>query len=91
MKHFKHEYTMATQLSVNLLEEANGWNNTDGANDNRSWNCGWEGETDNSEVLKLRHRMIQNACAVLMCSRGTPMFFAGDEYGNTQYGNNNLL
>lgn len=82
---------MATQLSVNPLEEANGWNNTDGANDNRSWNCGWEGETDNSEVLKLRHRMIRNACAVLMCSRGTPMFFAGDEFGNTQYGNNNLL
>ena len=69
--------------------EANGWNNTDGANDNRSWNCGWEGETDNPEVLKLRHRMIRNACAVLMCSRGTPMFFAGDEFGNTQYGNNN--
>lgn len=69
--------------------EANGWNNTDGANDNRSWNCGWEGETDDPEVLKLRYRMIRNACAVLMCSRGTPMFFAGDEFGNTQYGNNN--
>ena len=54
--------------------EANGWNNTDGANDNRSWNCGAEGETDDPEVLSLRRRMIRNACAVLMCSRGTPMF-----------------
>ena len=69
--------------------EANGWNNTDGANDNRSWNCGAEGETDDPEVLSLRRRMIRNACAVLMCSRGTPMFLAGDEFGNTKLGNNN--
>ncbi|MBQ8232570.1 MAG: glycogen debranching enzyme [Lachnospiraceae bacterium] len=69
--------------------EANGWNNTDGANDNRSWNCGAEGETDDREVLNLRYRMIRNACAVLMCSRGTPMFLAGDEFGNSQSGNNN--
>ena len=69
--------------------EANGWNNTDGANDNRSWNCGTEGETDDPEVLSLRRRMIRNACAVLMCSRGTPMFLAGDEFGNTKFGNNN--
>lgn len=68
---------------------SNGWNNTDGANDNRSWNCGAEGETADPEVRKLRYRMIRNACAVLMCSRGTPMFLAGDEFGNTQYGNNN--
>ena len=69
--------------------EANGLNNTDGANDNRSWNCGAEGETDDPEVLSLRRRMIRNACAVLMCSRGTPMFLAGDEFGNTKFGNNN--
>lgn len=69
--------------------ECNGWNNTDGCNDNRSWNCGAEGDTNDPEVLKLRYRMIRNACAVLMCSRGTPMFLAGDEFGNTQYGNNN--
>ena len=69
--------------------EANGWNNTDGADDNRSWNCGAEGETDDKEVLSLRFRLIRNACAVLLCSRGTPMFLAGDEFGNTQYGNNN--
>ncbi len=68
---------------------ANGWNNTDGTDDNRSWNCGAEGETGDPEVLRLRYRMIRNACAILMCSRGAPMFFAGDEFGNTQYGNNN--
>lgn len=69
--------------------ENNGWNNTDGTNDNRSWNCGAEGDTSDPEVLKLRYRMIRNACALLMCSRGTPMFLAGDEFGNTQHGNNN--
>ncbi|MDE7015921.1 MAG: glycogen debranching protein GlgX [Kineothrix sp.] len=69
--------------------EANGWNNTDGSNDNRSWNCGVEGETDNKEVLSLRYRLIKNAVAVLMMSRGTPMFLAGDEFCNTQFGNNN--
>lgn len=69
--------------------QENGWGNTDGADDNRSWNCGAEGPTDDKEVLDLRFRMMRNACAVLMCSRGTPMFFAGDEFGNTQLGNNN--
>lgn len=69
--------------------EGNGWNNTDGSNNNLSWNCGAEGETGDPEVLRLRYRMIRNACAVLMCSRGTPMFLAGDEFGNTQFGNNN--
>ncbi len=69
--------------------ERNGWNNTDGSDDNRSWNCGAEGDTDNPEILSLRFRMMRNACAVLMCSRGTPMFLAGDEFGNSQSGNNN--
>ena len=69
--------------------EKNGWNNTDGANDNNSWNCGAEGDTDDPAVLALRHRMIRNAFATLMCSRGIPMFLAGDEYCNTQFGNNN--
>ncbi len=69
--------------------EANGWDNTDGACDNRSWNCGEEGPTDDPQVNRLRRQMIRNACAVLMCSRGSPMFFAGDEFGNTQFGNNN--
>ena len=69
--------------------EANGWNNTDGSDDNRSWNCGIEGETDNEEVLQLRRRLAKNAFTVLMLSRGTPMFLAGDEFLNTQFGNNN--
>ncbi len=69
--------------------EANGWNNTDGSDDNRSWNCGVEGETDNEEILTLRRRLVKNAAAVLMMSRGIPMFLAGDEFGNTQFGNNN--
>lgn len=69
--------------------EANGWNNTDGTDDNRSWNCGVEGETDNEEILTLRRRLVKNAAAVLMMSRGIPMFLAGDEFGNTQFGNNN--
>ena len=73
----------------NKHNEANGWDNTDGSNDNRSWNCGAEGDTDDPAVLSLRHRMIRNACAVLMCSRGTPMFLSGDEFGNTKFGNNN--
>ncbi|HIX14367.1 MAG TPA: glycogen debranching enzyme [Candidatus Hungatella pullicola] len=69
--------------------EANGWNNTDGANDNNSWNCGAEGETEEDEVLTLRERMRKNAFTLLLCSRGAAMFLAGDEFGNTQFGNNN--
>ena len=63
--------------------------NLDGSDDNRSWNCGAEGDTDQVMVVELRHRMMKNAFAVLLCSRGTPMFLAGDEFGNTQFGNNN--
>nr|MCR4717060.1 glycogen debranching enzyme [Lachnospiraceae bacterium] len=69
--------------------EANGWDNTDGANDNNSWNCGVEGETTDIEVNALRKKLCKNAFAALMLSRGTPMFYAGDEFLNTQYGNNN--
>ena len=69
--------------------EANGWNNTDGHDDNKSWNCGVEGDTDDPDILDLRFRMMRNAITVLMCSRGTPMILAGDEFGNTQFGNNN--
>lgn len=69
--------------------EKNGWNNTDGDNNGNSWNCGVEGETDDPEVKKLRRRMIKNAFATLMCSRGAAMFYAGDEFCNTQFGNNN--
>ena len=77
-------YTYSTKHN-----EDNGWNNTDGADDNRSWNCGVEGETDDPAVNVLRARMMRNAIVVLMCSRGTPMILAGDEFGNTQFGNNN--
>lgn len=69
--------------------EANGWGNTDGCDDNRSWNCGAEGDTADEGVLTLRRRLAMNAFAVLMCSRGTPMFFSGDEFLNSQFGNNN--
>lgn len=69
--------------------EANGWGNTDGADDNSSWNCGVEGETDDPAILALRKRLMKNACAILLCSRGTPMFLSGDEFADTRYGNNN--
>ena len=83
-------FTMWDLFSYNQKHnEANGWNNTDGANDNNSWNCGVEGLTDDPEVNALRRRMVRNAFTLLMCSRGIPMFLAGDEFGNTQFGNNN--
>lgn len=67
----------------------NGWNNTDGDNNGHSWNCGAEGETNDPNVNGLRRRLIKNAFAALLCSRGPAMFFAGDEFCNTQFGNNN--
>jgi isoamylase len=70
--------------------EANGHANTDGSNDNLSWNCGWEGDADvPAEVMCLRRRQVKNFCALLMLANGTPMFVAGDEFMNTQRGNNN--
>ncbi len=69
--------------------EENDWGNTDGDNNNLSWNCGVEGETTDPEIKRLRDRMVKNAFAVLMTSRGTPMFLMGDEFGNSQGGNNN--
>ncbi len=69
--------------------DKNGWNNTDGDNNGHSWNCGAEGETDDPNVNGLRRRLIKNAFAALLCSRGPAMFFAGDEFCNTQFGNNN--
>lgn len=73
----------------NKHNEKNGWNNTDGDNNGHSWNCGVEGETDDPNVNGLRRRLIKNAFAALLCSRGPAMFFAGDEFCNTQFGNNN--
>lgn len=69
--------------------EANGWNNTDGDNCGNSWNCGAEGETDDPQIEGLRRRMVKNAFATLLCSRGPAMFYGGDEFCNTQFGNNN--
>ncbi len=70
--------------------EANGHGNEDGTDDNRSWNCGWEGdEGAPAEVLALRYRQIRNFFALLMLANGTPMFCAGDEFCHTQGGNNN--
>jgi isoamylase len=70
--------------------EANGHGNTDGTNDNLSWNCGVEGDVNASEaVLTLRRQQAKNFCALLMLANGLPMIVAGDEFLNTQSGNNN--
>ncbi len=70
--------------------QANGHNNTDGAEENHSWNCGWEGDKGAPpEVMKLRKQQIKNFCCLLFLSNGTPMFRAGDEFMHTQGGNNN--
>jgi isoamylase len=69
--------------------EANGDENRDGSSDNRSWNCGIEGPTDDPEINRLRQRQMRNLLATLLLSQGTPMMLAGDEFGRTQQGNNN--
>jgi len=69
--------------------EANGEENRDGSNDNLSWNCGVEGETDDPGILALRRRQARNLLALLMLSRGVPMLLAGDEVLRSQQGNNN--
>ena len=69
--------------------EANGEDNRDGTDDNRSWNCGVEGETDDASVLTLRRRQIRNILTTLVLSTGVPMLLGGDEFGRTQGGNNN--
>ena len=70
--------------------EANGQANRDGPADNRSWNCGWEGDDGAPpEVLALRRQQVKNFFTLLMLANGTPMFCAGDEFLNTQHGNNN--
>jgi isoamylase len=69
--------------------EANLEDNNDGNSDNRSWNCGFEGPTDDAEINVLRERQIRNLLATLLLSQGTPMLVAGDESGRTQGGNNN--
>ncbi|MFC6286654.1 glycogen debranching protein GlgX [Nocardioides sp. GCM10027113] len=69
--------------------EANGEHNRDGTDDNRSWNCGVEGETDDEDVVALRRRQAANLMVTLCLSSGAPMITAGDERGRTQGGNNN--
>jgi len=83
-------FTLMDLVSYNWKHnEANGENNNDGTNDNDSWNCGWEGPTDDFSINALRHRQIKNAVAMLMVSQGVPMILMGDEVGRTQKGNNN--
>lgn len=69
--------------------EANGEGNRDGTNDNRSWNCGAEGETDDAQINALRRRQLRNLLTTLLVSTGVPMLVAGDEMGRTQGGSNN--
>ncbi|MBP5362801.1 MAG: glycogen debranching protein GlgX [Ruminococcus sp.] len=83
-------FTMYDLVSYNEKHNlANGEDNHDGCDNNDSWNCGCEGETDDAEINALRRRQIKNAAALLLLSRGIPMLLSGDEFMNTQYGNNN--
>jgi isoamylase len=83
-------FTLRDLVSYNdKHNEANGEENRDGENDNRSWNCGAEGPTDNPDVLRLRNRQTRNFLATLLLSQGVPMICGGDEVGRTQQGNNN--
>ena len=83
-------FTLHDLVSYNEKHnDANGEDNRDGHNENLSWNCGAEGETDNSEVLTLRERQKRNFLATLFLSQGVPMLLSGDELGRTQKGNNN--
>ncbi|MCX7920422.1 MAG: glycogen debranching protein GlgX [Clostridia bacterium] len=83
-------FTLMDLVSYNNKHNiANGEHNCDGSNDNNSWNCGHEGTTEDSEVNRLRRKQVKNAVSMLMTSQGIPMLLAGDEMGNTQFGNNN--
>ncbi|HEX4788137.1 MAG TPA: glycogen debranching protein GlgX, partial [Actinospica sp.] len=83
-------FTLRDLVSYNNKHnESNGEDNRDGADDNRSWNCGAEGETDDQKVNTLRARQRRNLIATLLLSQGVPMIAHGDELGRTQRGNNN--
>ncbi len=69
--------------------QANGEDNRDGSNDNHSWNCGAEGETEDAAIVELRRRQVRNFLVTLLLSQGVPMICGGDELGRTQHGNNN--
>ena len=83
-------FTLADAVSYNTRHnEANGENGTDGTSDNNSWNCGVEGRTRKRPVIELREKQIKNAFAYVLLSQGVPLIYAGDEFCNTQGGNNN--
>ena len=83
-------FTLRDLISYNEKHnEANGEENRDGTDDNRSWNCGVEGDTDDPAILALRERQQRNLIATLLLSQGCPMLVAGDDIGRTQRGNNN--
>lgn len=83
-------FTMYDLVSYNAKHnEANGEDNRDGTDSNDSWNCGAEGDTSDPEILDLRFRQMKNMMTILLTSRGIPMLLSGDEFANTQYGNNN--
>nr|MCR5109093.1 glycogen debranching protein GlgX [Lachnospiraceae bacterium] len=83
-------FTLYDLVSYNdKHNEKNGEDNRDGCNENYSWNCGYEGETDDPEILSLRIRQMKNMLTILLTSRGIPMLLSGDEFANTQWGNNN--
>ena len=83
-------FTLRDLVSYDLRHnEANGEDNRDGHGHNLSWNCGWEGPTDDPEVTGLRARLKRALLATLLLSQGTPMLAAGDELGHSQRGNNN--
>jgi isoamylase len=83
-------FTLKDLVSYNYKHnEANGEGNRDGIDENLSWNCGVEGETDSPEIQALRKRQIKNFAAILLLSQGVPMILGGDEFGRTQQGNNN--
>jgi glycogen operon protein len=83
-------FTLRDLVSYNdKHNEANGEDNRDGENHNRSWNCGAEGDTDDAEILEHRSRQKRNFLITLFLSQGVPMLLHGDELGRTQHGNNN--
>ncbi len=85
-----HGFTMMDMVSFERkCNEENGENNQDGTNYNHSWNCGEEGVTRKKKILDLRMKQIRNAMTLLVFSQTTPLIFMGDEFGNSQNGNNN--
>ena len=91
--HYLTNYNTMTMMDMVSYDykhnEANGEENRDGNSYNYSWNCGEEGPSDKQNVLEMRGRQLKNAMTLLMLSQSTPLIFMGDEFGNSQYGNNN--